>query len=170
MQSANEVLDKYNSIIVEGVKNALRNKNLTGYGPSVASGDTINSIRGDVSNMTLTIYGKKSIGALIYGRKPTESTSAGSPTLLEVIKKWIDVKGITPDGISKDSLAFLITRKIHREGTTIFRKYQGNPSPLLDGVIDDALIQSIKKDLILSSIGIIKSDVLKSVPSNMIAK
>jgi hypothetical protein len=170
MQSANEVLDKYNSIVVEGIKNALRTKNLTGYGPSVASGETINSIRGDVSNMTLTIYGKKSIGALIYGRKPTETTTASSPTLLEVIKKWIDVKGITPDGISRDSLAFLITRKIHREGTTIYRKYNGNPSPLLDGVIDDALVNNIKKDLILSSIGVIKSEVLKSVPNNMKVK
>jgi hypothetical protein len=42
---------------------------------------------------------------------------ANNPTLRQIIRKWIDDKGIIPKGkISKDSLAFLISRKIHKEG------------------------------------------------------
>lgn len=53
------------------------------------------------------------------GRGPTRSGS-GNGSLQDEIRKWIDDKGITPNGISKDSLAYLIARKIHREGTDIY--------------------------------------------------
>lgn len=53
------------------------------------------------------------------GRGKTLKTGNGE--VLKAIKEWIDAKGITPkDGISKDALAYLITRKIHREGTKLF--------------------------------------------------
>ena len=54
-------------------------------------------------------------GALQSGRKPT--TSNGKGDLIKAIKQWIIDKGIVPkDNISMSSLAFLITRKIHRDG------------------------------------------------------
>jgi len=48
------------------------------------------------------------------GRKP------GKFPPIQMIRNWIDSKGIQPTDISKDSLAFLIARKIARKGTDIF--------------------------------------------------
>jgi len=51
--------------------------------------------------------------------KTRKSGKAGEPTLQQAILQWIKVKGIKPleDNISQKSLAFLIARKIHQEGT-----------------------------------------------------
>ena len=51
---------------------------------------------------------------LVHGRKP------GKQPPPETIMNWIDKKGIKSDGISLDSLAFLIGRKIGRQGTDIY--------------------------------------------------
>ena len=58
-----------------------------------------------------------------YGRKPTKRivSSSGDKRLQTIIRKWIDDKGIVPyeiNGVTptKDQLAYLITRKIHKEG------------------------------------------------------
>jgi hypothetical protein len=53
------------------------------------------------------------------GRGPTKS--GGNGELYKSILQWIQEKGITPEGITIESLAFLISRKIHREGTAIYR-------------------------------------------------
>lgn len=56
----------------------------------------------------------------LAGRGATKNTTAGNPTVFEAIKKWIKDKGIVAregENISENSLAYLITRKIHREGT-----------------------------------------------------
>ena len=65
---------------------------------------------------------KATIKGFVYlaGRgKTKKSGKSGEPTLLEQIKKWIKNKGIaaTLKDISVNSLAYLITRKIHKEGT-----------------------------------------------------
>ncbi len=56
----------------------------------------------------------------LAGRGPTKKAGkAGEPTLQEQILKWIKAKGIKgkKDDIKASSLAFLIARKIHKEGT-----------------------------------------------------
>ena len=47
----------------------------------------------------------------------------GQPPLIESIKKWMRARGIRPEGGTKgfNSLAFVITRRIHQEGTLINR-------------------------------------------------
>lgn len=67
-------------------------------------------------------HNKGTIKGFVYlaGRGKTKKAGkAGEPTVLEQIKKWIKVKGIKPmkDNISVNSLAYLITRRIHQEGT-----------------------------------------------------
>lgn len=48
-----------------------------------------------------------------------KTVNGGKGIVLPRIRKWIDQKGITPPGkLTKDQLAYLITRKIHREGYT----------------------------------------------------
>ena len=67
-----------------------------------------------------------------YGRAP------GRFPPIEAISRWIDAKGIIPQDISKKSLAFLIARKIAREGTKLFR--QGEPSGVItDNITEDRM-------------------------------
>lgn len=57
-----------------------------------------------------------------YGRGPTVRGSSGKGVVREKVRQWIDDKGIVPRDaangrkVTKDELAFLIARKIHREG------------------------------------------------------
>lgn len=93
-------------------KNELRRKN------AVASGDLINfqwDITPSENGLKLQFFLPEYWRYIEYGRRPT--VNKGDGKLQEKILRWIDEKGITPkDGISKKSLAYLITRKIHREG------------------------------------------------------
>jgi hypothetical protein len=81
------------------------------------------------------------------GRKPTSSgASASTPTLKEKILDWIRDKGIIADGITDDSLAFLITRKIHREGWN--RSKHGGVGLISDAIKEDdfkAIIDEVMK-------------------------
>lgn len=154
--------------LVEAIKSALATKDLTGYGPSVASGDLIKSIRSEVGDNELKIFGLAYIYQLQYGRKPTTGGTSDKP-LKERIREWIDLKGIQPeDNISKDSLAYLIARKIHNEGTIIYQKNNGGSSGLLDDVLNDDLYTMIESKLRLAYIQTIKSEVLKNVPKEML--
>lgn len=67
------------------------------------------------------------------GRGPTKKGGTGE--VKKNIRKWIDQKGIAPKGLSKDELAFLIARKIHKEG------YEGK------FYVKDVVPEQFKKDL-----------------------
>jgi hypothetical protein len=172
LTNTNEILNSFGERIVEEVKRAISNKNLTGYGPSIASGKLLDSIRFEVSDNELRVLSKSYISFLQYGRGPSKSGVTGSgKTLKEVIRQWIDDKGITPDGkTSKDSLAYLIARKIHNEGNSIYRKFGGQSSGLLDDVFTDQLVIDIENSLILAYVGFIRSDIMRNVPNEMKAK
>jgi len=130
----------------------IQTKRVTKYGAVNASGRLAKSVKYVVSNSTLTIYAEQYIGALEFGRKN------GKRPPRQVIRDWIDEKGIVPNGISKDSLAFLIQRKIGEKGTTIFQ--QGG-SDLVSGIFNEALVDSIQKDFAQLIAAEISSDVLK---------
>ena len=53
-------------------------------------------------------------GAIEEGRRPTVKSEGG--VLYPAIRRWLDVKSINPVGMSRDTLAHLITRKIHKLG------------------------------------------------------
>lgn len=98
-------------------KNELRRKNELGYN-AVASGDLINfqwDITPDENGLKLQFFLPEYWRYVEFGRRPTKNKGDGK--LREKIERWIEEKGITPkDGISKKSLAYIITRKIHRKG------------------------------------------------------
>ena len=85
----------------------------------------------------LSIYGNDYIQFLENGRRP------GKRPPTSVIRQWIDDKGIIPDGISKDSLAFLIARRMGEEGSTI---YQAGGSDLISGIFNETLQRSIEAE------------------------
>jgi hypothetical protein len=154
----NEYLNKLGQELTDRLVKDIQTKRVTKYGAVNASGRLAKSVNYKVNGSTLTISAEQYIGALEFGRKPT--TNGNKPgKLKDVIRQWIDEKGITPkDGISKDSLAFLITRKIHREGTTI---WQQGGTDLVSGIFNDALRKEIENDFYNLIASEVTSDVLK---------
>lgn len=141
-----DVLNKYGERVVSELRDAIKNKPLPRRnGKSYvanASGNLASTLNYKVDNGVLTVYANRYIGALIFGRKPT--SNSGNGALKRAIRVWIDDKGITPYGlISKDSLAFIIARKIHKEGTLLYP--QG--SDLLSAIVTDKLIDELKSDI-----------------------
>lgn len=150
------ILEKYGKLVVSELRDAIKNKPLPrNNGKSYvanASGNLEKTLNYEVENGVLKVYANQYIGALIFGRKPT--TNSGNGVLKVKIRQWIDDKGIVPkDNISKDSLAFLITRKIHRDGTALYP--QG--SDLLSAIVTDKLINDLKSDIFSEFTDIVKT-------------
>lgn len=91
-------------------------------------------LKGDI-NFNAKILGPDYTYQLLHGRKP------GTYAPVDVIKKWIDDKGIVANDISKDSLAFLINRKIHDKGIIV--PNQNNDGQLVNRVITDDSIDDL---------------------------
>jgi len=55
----------------------------------------------------------------LAGRGPTKNGNKGEPTVQERILEWLKVRGIKPieEKMSLNSLAYVIARKIHKQGT-----------------------------------------------------
>jgi hypothetical protein len=123
-----------------------------------ASGNLQNSLRYEVSDNAFTLFGASYAFTAEFGRGPSQ-TSGGD--LRAEIRKWIDLKGIIPDGITKDSLAFVITRSIHNKGTLLFSgtDHYGRtkPSEVLNGVINDGRINKLQEDLTTSIVKAIRN-------------
>ena len=87
------------------------------------------------------------VGALVFGRKPT-SGGGGGKSLYSIILDWIKVKGITPDDpkMTDNTLAYLITRKIHKQGIKVPNQY--NDGKLLDNTFTAESVQDLKNELI----------------------
>ncbi|QIX61853.1 hypothetical protein HER32_11940 [Hymenobacter sp. BT18] len=130
-------LETFGAEAVSLIQQNIRSKAVTRFGAMNASGRSAASIRHEVTEredgLTLTIYGIDYALHLEYGRGPGKF-----PSLL-AIKEWIGAKGIVPKpdakgrAVSVDSLAYLIGRKIAREGTILHQQKQ--PS----GILADAL-------------------------------
>ena len=131
-----EVLEQYGEAIAEQYK-----QNLTDSGRN-ASGKLYNSIRSQVTvnnttydvELNLEEYWKW----IENGRPPTQSSTPSNPPLRERILEWIRIKPVLPTPIdgklpTEEQLAYLITRKIHREG------FEGKPdlSDAMDSLLDE---------------------------------
>jgi len=125
-----------------------------------ATGKTRDSIVSKIEGDSAIIEGSSILEFGEFGRRKTQKVTAkGTGTLRDIIREWIDVKGITPrDGISKDSLAFLITRKIHRDGIKVPNKY--NEGAILSNVLNEKAIQELLDEFGAVLVGEFESDIL----------
>lgn len=136
-----------------------------------ASGKWAASLEGNTTQENNTIktviLGEQYTGALVGGRSKTHGTGPYQKsdfTLRESIAIWIRQKGITPsDGISKDSLAFLIARKIHREGIKVPNQY--NSGKFIDRVFNEPAMNELA-DIVSKYFG----EVMKTETINVIKK
>jgi len=122
-----------------------------------ASGRTSQSLQANVSvnknKIGFGISGGAGFEFIERGRGVTKKGSRKGK-LKGIIRQWIDDKGITPDeGMSKDALAYIITRAIHQRGTLLHllgetREIQSAvlTKKRIDGVIDKVKIE-IQKDV-----------------------
>jgi len=147
------ILDEVGRVVSDRLVNDIKTKRVTKYGAVNASGKLAESVRYDVTNNgeTLRVYAEDYIYYLVHGRKN------GKRPPKQAIREWIDAKGISPDGISKDSLAFLIARKIGEVGTTI---YQQGGSDLVSDIITDELVVQVKQELNDRLIALFQSDLV----------
>ncbi|WP_370861394.1 hypothetical protein [Parabacteroides faecis] len=84
-----------------------------------ASGRTSESMRTDGSENRGVLFGRMAFGTLETGRKPGK-VPAG---FYQIIKQWVIDKGISFDSQSeRNSFAYLVSRKIAREGTQLYRR------------------------------------------------
>ena len=87
-----------------------------------------------------------------YGRGPTVNGSSGKGVVREKVRQWIDDKGIVPRDaangrkVTKDELAFLIARKIHRQGYEA-KLYISEVEEQVLPEISDKIEQALFKDL-----------------------
>jgi hypothetical protein len=123
-----------------------------------ASGKTSNSLQANISvtknKINFGINGGEGFEYIEKGRGATKKGRKG--ILKSIIRQWIDDKGIQPEGkMTKDALAFVITRAIHQRGTLLnllgeTREIQSAvlTKKRIDNVIDKVKIQ-IEKNVSL---------------------
>lgn len=146
---SNEQIKQFGEALLNDAKKALD--------PYKATGKTADSIKIKFRDKGFTITGNASIGALIYGRKPTSSgASKSSPTLQRQILEWIKAKNITPreSSMSQQSLSWVISRHIHMNG------YKGK-GDIFAGVINQSRINAFSKSLLKNQSTIAMSEIIK---------
>ena len=75
-------------------------------------------MRTDVSENRGVLFGRMAFGTLETGRKPGKVPVG----FYQIIKQWVIDKGISFDSQSeRNSFAYLVSRKIAREGTQLYR-------------------------------------------------
>lgn len=133
------ILRGFGNRIVQSLKEKLSDRKIN------ASGELSASIRYEVDEAGMTIYAVDYVVYANYGRKP------GKFPPPDAIKQWIDDKHLTFE-IPKDSLAFLIGRKISEKGIPA--------KNFIEEVITDELIIEIQKTFAGDFLKQIKSEIL----------
>lgn len=148
-----QILKRYGELIVTRLRGDILNKKVTKYGSVTASGQLAQSVRYEVDESGLRVYANDYIIYLTEGRIP------GKFPPKQPILDWIESKRLTFD-ISKESLAFLIQRKIANEGTTA---WQQGGTDLVSGVLTPELIEQIINDFADDYIREIRSDIVEAL-------
>jgi hypothetical protein len=124
------------------------------------------SIEAEVTDTSLVITASPYINVLIDGRRPTRiGAPKGNPTLQQIIRKWIDEKGITPridkSGRlpTKDQLSWAISKSIHLYGDRLYQRGGGNN--IYDSIITPQRIDNLLSLLADQYYTIIKSITVK---------
>lgn len=136
------VRDIANQIIADLKKN-IRERRVTEFGAMNNTGQAAESLRWKIEGDNLVIYSTMSgfnyIMTLETGRKP------GRRPPVEPIERWLKQRGIQPMDISQKSLAYLIARRIGRDGTKVYQDYTAKGKGtgiLLDVIGNPAYIEA----------------------------
>ncbi len=155
MATTNEIVESFARGVIEGIKDNIRNKQVTPYGAMNATGSMADSLGYTWDGNRLTIFSnKKHFTVLETGRK------AGKFPPLETIEKWIEDKPVILQDITKKSLAYLIARKISEEGSLLYRQ-GGNSGVISDFINDNYVKKNLTDNLFKSTIETIINEHLR---------
>lgn len=101
------------------------------------------------------LYGAKYTYQMQNGRK------AGTWPPRAAIEKWIDDKKIKFEGITKSSLAFLIQRKIFREGIKVPNKF--NEGGVISNILTVERIDALVKQLDYVNLAQVSSEIIELI-------
>lgn len=163
MLDVSALLNELGQKIVSDLKNDIRNKSITKYGAVNASGKLEKSIRYEVSGTTLRVFGEDYIYYLEAGRKP------GKRPPKQAIREWIESKPSAQANFGwnqlkeyqKNSIVYLIQRKIGEKGTTI---YEQGGSDLVSAIVNKDVITDLQNRLLEG----FSTDIVKSFRSQVI--
>ncbi|WP_400190677.1 hypothetical protein [Hymenobacter sp. B81] len=112
--------------------------------PAEASGRTAQQIREEHGDDFLQVLGPAHAQALITGRRPTGTgAAAGAEPLRVILAQWAQDKGIQlSPGMSYKSFGFLAARKIHQQGTALYRLQ--TPSAIFSDVLTPQRLATLK--------------------------
>lgn len=152
-----DILQSFAARFIQDLRESMDSSGVT------ASGNFNKTLKATIRPNTVVVEGERYAGAIELGRKPT--SGGGNGELRKAIRSWIDDKGISPADISKDSLAYIITRKIHREGTKLYRGTDSygrtKPSRVITGVIEDGRIDKLAQSVVLDVVSQFRSEIFK---------
>ena len=123
--------------IIVDLQDNIRTMEPTSYGSMNNTEEALNSLRYKWEGGHMIIYstmvGWNHILTLDTGRGP----GAPPPTKEDnnPILDWLKFRGIQPDDISQESLAYLIARKIGEDGTKVWQEY--TKTGKVTGIISD---------------------------------
>ena len=142
MTSIEQIFTQYGNETVEKLRQSFARNNVN------ASGALSNSVE---SKVVRTGANAASLQVSMFrygltaedGRGPTKNSGRGD--LFLRIRKWIDDKGLNIPQNEKKSVAYAITKKIHKEGTLQYKRtlQTGQGSGVISDVINEDLIDKI---------------------------
>lgn len=106
------------------------------------TGETSNTLQIETSDILGTLYGGISALTLETGRKPGRVPR----NFTETIMRWMDNKGLFQSEKNRKSIAYLIGRKIQREGTKLH--IEGGGSGVISKAINDDKIQKFANEVL----------------------
>jgi len=159
MSYVDTIVKNFAESVIAGIQNNIRTKNVTQYGAMNTTGQMADSLGYKWDGSSLVIYSTEQYFTVLEtGRKP------GKQPPLDPILKWIQAKNIATD-IKDRSLAYLISRKIGKEGSLIYR--QGGKSGVISDFINDQYIKENLNDrFFLETVDTIFNILVDGNPSN----
>lgn len=159
MQYIDRIVKGFAESVIAGIQNNIRTKQVTKYGAMNTTGQMADSLGYNWDGSSLVIYStEKYFTVLETGRKP------GKQPPLDPILSWIKAKSISTD-ISDKSLAYLIARKIGKEGSLLYR--QGGKSGVISEFINAQYIaENLSDKFFLETVDTIYNVLIDGNPSN----
>ena len=163
MLSTDIIVKNFAEQIIAGIKGNIRNKSVTQYGAMNASGSMADSLGYKWDGKKLVIFSsEKYFTVLETGRKPSKGGGSSSgESLKDKIEQWIEQKPVILRDITKKSLAYLIARKIHKEGSLLYRK-GGNSGVISDYINQKYVQENLTDKLFQATIETILNDFVKT--------
>lgn len=158
-----EILKKEGDAIIRDLQSAMASTGANASGRTSAS--LLNEVSGSgISRATMLITGGDGWKFVEQGRGATKKNQNG--VLLPIIKQWIKDKGIQiPQGYTEDSFAFVVTRKIHNQGTNLWIKQTRRD--IYTSVINEERINSITSQITKTFIANATSDVVTALKNKL---